>query len=56
MLLWIDGFDHYGGDVVRLRDGVYSEVNGAQLVTVGNAARSCVIGVHLQQRTLFHAG
>lgn len=35
MLFWIDGFDHYGSDVARLRDGVYSEVVGAALVTVG---------------------
>ena len=35
MLLWIDGFDHYGGDVNRLRDGVYSSVEGTTLVTAG---------------------
>lgn len=35
MLLWIDGFDHYGGDVARLRDGVYSQVQGVELSAVG---------------------
>lgn len=35
MLLWIDGFDHYGGDVARLRDGVYAQVQGVELTAVG---------------------
>lgn len=35
MLLWIDGFDHYGGDVARLRDGVYAQVQGVELTNVG---------------------
>lgn len=35
MLLWIDGYDHYGADVARLRDGVYSQVEGVILTTVG---------------------
>lgn len=34
MLLWIDGFDHYGANVARLRDGVYAEVNYVTLVAV----------------------
>ena len=49
MLLWIDGFDHYGGDVVRLRDGVYSEVNGAQLVTAGARTGSRCVSITVAQ-------
>lgn len=32
-LLWADGFDHYGGVIARLRDGVYSSLDNASLVT-----------------------
>lgn len=28
-LLWMDGFDHYGGDAGKMRDGVYASVGGA---------------------------
>lgn len=32
-LIWADGFDHYGGVIARLRDGVYSSLEHASLVT-----------------------
>lgn len=35
MLLWIDGFDHYGTVAARLLDGVYAESNSVSLVTAG---------------------
>ena len=35
MLFWIDGFDHYGSDVARLRDGVYAQVESVTIVTAG---------------------
>lgn len=34
-LLWIDGFDHYGDNAERLLEGVYADVVGATLTTVG---------------------
>lgn len=35
MLLWIDGFDHYGTDAARLRDGVYAQAQGVEIVSAG---------------------
>lgn len=32
-LLWADGFDHYGGAVARMFDGVYSQLEGVSLST-----------------------
>lgn len=32
MLRWMDGFDHYGTDAARLRDGVYAGANNVSLV------------------------
>lgn len=31
MLLWCDGFDHYGSNIALMRNGAYAEVNGASL-------------------------
>lgn len=32
-LIFADGFDHYGGDVARMREGVYAQLEGVSLVT-----------------------
>lgn len=53
MLLWIDGFDHYGGDVARLRDGVYSEVNGGSLVSTGARTGLRCVSIQVAQN---HSG
>ena len=34
-LIWMDGFDHYGGSAARLLDGVYSQTFGVTLTNVG---------------------
>lgn len=34
-LIWMDGFDHYGGSAARLLDGVYSQTLGVTLTNVG---------------------
>lgn len=35
MLLWIDGFDHYGPNASAMLDGVYSSLEGVTLVNQG---------------------
>lgn len=32
MLLFMDGFDHYGADASRMLEGVYSEINGVSII------------------------
>lgn len=34
-LLWIDGFDHYGGQAARMLDGVYAQIEAVTLTSVG---------------------
>lgn len=34
-LLWMDGFDHYGGVAARMLDGVYAQIESVTLTTVG---------------------
>lgn len=42
MLLFADGFDHYGADAARMLDGVYSEITGVSLVGGARTGARCV--------------
>lgn len=42
MLLFVDGFDHYGTSAARMLDGVYSELNGVSIVSGARTGARCV--------------
>lgn len=49
MLLWIDGFDHYGSSAARLLDGVYAESNYVDIVSAGARTGARCLSIRTSQ-------